>query len=136
MTSYPQSFWNLSNHSLDTSWSEPQKEAARAWAGPQHRLLLREAPFPNIDPEADTEAVEVLVEEQLATLGALGCQAGDPILVQGEFSFVVGIVPRLKQMGLIPLCATSRRLGKEALQSDGSVLKSYIFEFVRFRNYP
>ena len=128
-------FWNLSNHEIERSWPEAQKNAARKWAGVNQTLLLKDLSFPQIDPDLASEIVGQLAADYSSRLQALGCQSGEPILVQGEFTFVLAIVPLLQEMGLVPLCATSRRLGHEVLEADGTVTKSYRFEFVRFREY-
>jgi hypothetical protein len=131
----PRKFWNLSNHPWETSWGEVQQQAARLWADPVHQLVLYDVPFPFVDPEAEEDRVLALVDSTLEWLKDAGFVKGEPILVQGEFSLVVALVPRLKELGLIPLCATTRRIAKEELQSDESVIRSHIFQFVQFRNY-
>ena len=83
----------------------------------------------------DSKWVGELAREFVTNLQQKGCRRGEPILVQGEFTFVVAIVPLLQQIGLVPLCATSRRMGREVLEPDGTVTKAYRFEFATFREY-
>ena len=133
--SFPQHFWNLSNHSVKKSWPDTQRAAAEAWAGHSRPLILEDVPFPQIDPEMDSKRVGELAQEFVSNLEARGCRQGEPILVQGEFTFVVAIVPLLQLIGLVPLCATSLRMGCEVLEPDGTVTKAYRFEFATFREY-
>jgi len=127
-------FWNLSNHRLATAWSTAQQRAARAWRGVEH--VLRDHPFPAVDPQASAAVLPLLADRVVADLLAQGAQPGDPVLVQGEFGLVVALVPRLRSAGLLPLHATSNRDAVEEAQPDGSVVLAHTFRFVRFREYP
>ena len=89
-----------------------------------------------MDPQAPVEAVVALAERTLADLLAAGAQPGEPILVMGEFTLVVALVPRLQARGLIPLATTTLRASEETTQPDGSVTKRQCFRFVAFRPYP
>jgi len=132
----PNLFWNLSNHPWDVSWSRSQKKAAMGWAGPGVHLQPRDHPFPPVDPGADLAGILALAGHTVDAIKAAGGRPGEPILVQGEFSLVLALVPWLQEEGLVPLCATSRRVAHEELRPDGTVLRSNIFQFVQFRRYP
>jgi hypothetical protein len=133
MSQAPRIFWNLSNHRLADAWSPAQAEAARVWEG--LRLEPRDFPFPPVDPEAKSEAVQALAEATLRGLEATGARPGEPVLVMGEFTLAFELVGRLAQRGLVPVTATTRRDATQQLQPDGSVSMVHQFRFVRFRRY-
>ena len=126
-------FWNLSNHSVQSAWTPTQKAAAEAWGG--EIQSLREIPFPAVDPEADPQAVAELAERVMVALREAGARPGDPIMVMGEFTLTHALVLRLKAAGLVPVTATTRREATERRQDDGSLVIQHTFRFVRFRAY-
>jgi len=129
----PAVFWNLSNHASNRSWSEAQVAAARVWGGSPR--LIRDVPFPLVDPESSREEVLRLAEVVRRSLLEAGALPGDPALVMGEFSLVHALVSLLQAEGLVPLTATTRRDATEELRPDGSVVMTHSFCFVRFRPY-
>ena len=126
-------FWNLSNHSVHSAWTPAQKAAAEAWGGESR--ILREIPFPAVDPEADHQAVGELAERVMGALLEAGARPGDPIMVMGEFTLTHALVLRLKAAGLVPVTATTHREATERRQGDGSLVIQHTFRFVRFRQY-
>lgn len=127
------SFWNLSNHAVATSWSMDQITAAIRWGGVSR--ILREFPFPAVDPESDGEAIRAKAAALVTSMREQGARAGDPVMVMGEFTLVHALVMRLKAVGLVPLAATTVRKVEERLLPDGSLELQHSFRFVRFRTY-
>lgn len=128
-------FWNLSNHPLETAWSQDQRAAAGSWGGGLKREL-RDIPFPLVDPFASPADISFLAEATLAKLRGEGGHSGDPVLVMGEQTLTFALVLALQEAGFLPLSATTRREAQEALCPDGSVRKNHTFRFVQFRPYP
>ncbi|PIE72265.1 MAG: hypothetical protein CSA20_08755 [Deltaproteobacteria bacterium] len=60
---------------------------------------------------------------------------GDIVLVQGDFGAVYLMVVFLKEIGCVPVYATTRRKAVERLLDDGTVELSHSFRHVRFRKY-
>jgi hypothetical protein len=58
----------------------------------------------------------------------------DLVLIQGDFGAVYQMVNFAKELGLIPVYATTNREIEE-FEKDGKTLKKSIFEHVRFREY-
>lgn len=114
-------FVNISNHKLE-DWPPEQTAAAQALAP-----TLRELPFPTVDPDADEEAVTVLVESIVADVPPNTTHA----MVQGEFTLTFALVRRLQARGIICLAATTHR--DVISEPDGS--RRYRFRFRRFRCY-
>ncbi len=64
----------------------------------------------------------------------LAAKSGDYILIQGDFGAVYEMVTFSKNLGLIPIYATTKREVVEEKQGDKIVKKS-IFKHIRFRKY-
>ncbi|GAB4397434.1 MAG: CRISPR-associated protein Csx20 [Microscillaceae bacterium] len=62
-------------------------------------------------------------------------QAGDFALVQGDFGLAFILVQNCKEIGVIPVYATTERQSVEVVQADGSVLTQRVFKHRRFRKY-
>ena len=58
----------------------------------------------------------------------------DVLIVQGDFASTFIIVDFALKNGLIPICATTKRVAKESRQGE-TVKREYIFEHVCFRKY-
>lgn len=130
-----QTFWNLSNHSVETSWPETQKEAARTWGGGTRPLELEDVGFPLVDPDLDREGVAKLGEAALAALDARGPVPGEPVHVMGELTLTHALVLGLKARGLVPLASTTVREVTTMQGADGGLVKQSQFRFRRFRAY-
>ncbi len=61
--------------------------------------------------------------------------AGDYVLVQGEFGVTFFLVDWCFNNDFIPLYATSRREYTEKTNSDGSIERNHVFRHVQFRKY-
>ena len=62
-------------------------------------------------------------------------EAGDKIIVQGEFGATFSLVGWLQRKGYSVYYATSRRKVAETVKGD-QVLMQRLFEHVNFREYP
>ena len=60
---------------------------------------------------------------------------GDVVLVQGDFGATCWMAAYVRSLGGIPVYATTRRRAEERKEGD-KVLKTSVFEHVRFREYP
>ena len=61
-------------------------------------------------------------------------KTGDIVLVQGDFGATYGIVEFCKKLGVKAVYATTKRIIKEGFVGN-QVVKSSVFEHVRFREY-
>lgn len=123
------SFVNLSNHPVAT-WSDAQREAAIALG---HGVPCDlEGAMPLVAPEAGTDAVwalaDVLTERALAQ-GARGA------MVSTDFTLTCALVERLEARGVRCYAATTARRSSERVREDGSVERTMVFRFVRWRAY-
>lgn len=118
-------FINCSNHN-SMNWSRSQISAAQKWGE------IVDFPFPAVDAYADEEQVLNLAEETLAKLLEM---KPDAVMCQGEFTLVYALVSKLKEQGITVLAACSQRKTVEEKKPDGSIEKTSIFEFVRYRYY-
>lgn len=125
-------FYNISNHpskNADGSWAwgEAQREAA---------LLLGNGEIidikgPMVDPTADTEAV---VEQARGLVANI--PVGATVHAMSDFTLTVALVKVLRERGCAPVFATTKRVAIETPNPDGTLTKTAVFEFVRFRPAP
>ncbi len=115
-------FLNLSNHP-SSSWAAPQRRAAEALA-PE----VVDLPFPEVDPEADLEALHALADATVREAPAAAAVA----MVMGEHTLVPLLVRGLREKGVRCVSATTRRSSEDL--PDGG--RRVHFHFVRFRDYP
>lgn len=64
----------------------------------------------------------------------LSAEKNDVLIVQGDFASTFMIVDFALKNGLIPICATTKRVAKESRQGE-TVKREYIFEHICFRKY-
>lgn len=83
-------------------------------------------------PDASSEQIEVLAEEETAKIVAQNPAA---VLCQGEMTLTYEIVKCLKASGIDVYAACSDRVTKEFVQEDGTTKREAIFDFVGFREY-
>lgn len=86
----------------------------------------------NISPDCNLDLVEHLKPivdffEKSENMGY--------VLVQGDFGATYYMVSRLKNLGYIPIYATTKREVIEETQNDGTILTKRIFKHVCFRIY-
>ncbi|SLM28429.1 conserved exported hypothetical protein [Desulfamplus magnetovallimortis] len=60
---------------------------------------------------------------------------GDFALIQGDFGATFLMVLYAKDIGLVPIYATTERKATEIMQSDGTLTIEHIFKHRRFREY-
>ena len=123
-------FINFSNHQT-SKWSIEQKNAAYALADTDHVVDMK---FPKVPTDADSDEIERLAFEYVATMRELIGDEEGYVMVQGEASLSCAVVQMLNNPAnykITPVCATTERIAKE--MPDGSINRK--FEFVRFREY-
>lgn len=60
---------------------------------------------------------------------------GEIICIQGEWGYTHNIVNFCKEIGIIPVYATTKRVCKEIKNDEGSVIKISKFKHVKFKKY-
>jgi hypothetical protein len=119
---------NLSNHPV-AKWSPAQQSNATELFGETVDMA-----FPNVDPNASTEAVLALAKEHLfRVLETEKLAHGEPVTVHvmGEMGFTHAFVTLSKEAG-IP-CVHSTSVRDSIPNPDGS--KTAQFRFAQFRAY-
>ena len=82
----------------------------------------------------DLENITQFLEEYFNALKKNG-KRGDYFLIQGDYGATYQLVNFAKDLGLIPIYATTNRVSKEILNPDGTISKQNIFKHCRFRKY-
>lgn len=118
-------FINHTNHP-SSKWDENQLAAAKEYGE------IRDLPFPNVDPDFDTEKVRELVDSFFKEIADINPSC---VLCQGEFVYVYHMVQKLKAAGIKAVASCSERNVKETVDGSGNNVKTIIFSFVRFRDY-
>lgn len=60
---------------------------------------------------------------------------GDYALIQGDFGLSYAMVNACKELGLVPIYATTKRESQETVNEAGEVTKTLRFKHIRFRKY-
>lgn len=60
---------------------------------------------------------------------------GDYALIQGDFGLSYALVNASKELGLVPIYATTKRESQETVNEAGEVTKTLRFKHIRFRKY-
>lgn len=60
---------------------------------------------------------------------------GDYALIQGDFGLTYAMVNACKELGLVPIYATTKRESEETVNEAGEVIKTLRFKHIRFRRY-
>lgn len=118
-------FINFSNHPSN-NWSVYQKETAEKYGE------IIDISFPNVEPEMDEAGIEKLAEECYEKIKNSNPAA---VMCQGEFGLSYKVIQLLKKDNYKVLYACSKRETIEEKRDDGSISKSSIFRFVKFREY-
>ena len=116
-------FINLSNHP-SAGWPEAQRKAASGYGD------IMDLSFPDISPEAGSEAIEAIASEYVEKVREMAVGAEATVHVMGEMNFTYALVSQLKAFGIRCLASTTERYVEE---KDGA--KTSYFKFVRFREY-
>jgi hypothetical protein len=93
---------------------------------------IRDVPFPEVPPEADSDDVSAMAAQWAERIAAMNPSA---VMVQGEYTLAFTIVRDLQSRGVHCYAATTRRVVEVTKAADGEVSKMSRFEFVRFREY-
>lgn len=127
----PKILFNISNHKSE-SWTEKQKAEFD---------IIIDIPFPNVSPTADTSDVIDVAYNVVKELNKKLKETDDirknsitVIYIAGEFtlSYLLYEYIRVNTTAFIAIPTTERRTVEEMLP-DGSIRKTSIFEFVRWR---
>ena len=126
-------FINLSNHP-SSKWVGKQRLDAT-----KNNAELVDIQFPNIDPAATDNDIDMLVNEYVNKILAF---VGDDkktrlediiVHVMGEMTFTYKLVDRLlNYYGIQCVASTTKRI---VIENEEDVTKTSIFEFVQFRKY-
>lgn len=119
-------FINYSNHP-SAMWSAAQRSAAEEYGE------IVDLEFRKISSTDGKEDIRRQAQEEFQRImerhpGAVMCQ--------GEFTLTYALVQMLQQAGIPVLVACSERSAEEHLDEHGNSVKTSLFRFVRFREYP
>ncbi len=112
---------NLSNHP-SSNWPQEQMDAAIQQYG-----SVQDLPFPQIDPEADSDQIDQLVEKFVHKITKINPSA---VHIMGEMTFTYKLVTRLKDLGIACIASTTQRITQES-----NNIKTSVFKFIQFRSY-
>jgi hypothetical protein len=119
---------NLSNHPTSV-WEANQIIQAEKQYG-----VVRDLPFPSINPCLSTSEIKQLAEDNYLKIIDLLKESNDlnnAVHIMGELTFVFALVEKLKTKKIDALASTTDR--SAVTQTDGSKLSKFIFK--KFRNY-
>lgn len=122
-------FINISNHPT-SKWGNKQLEAAKALG-----KYIIDIPFPSVPSEMPVEDLKSLIPE-LSYYDEEGectivIKKSAVVHLMGESTLVHLMVDELQRMGFTVVASTTER---KSVEKDG--VKTSIFEFVQFRQYP
>lgn len=118
---------NISNHP-STKWGDRQLDAAKEWCCGK----VIDIPFPLVPPTFTPEEVEALAKTLADKVTTLGCST---VHVMGESGLVFALVSLFYPAGIQAIHSTTERKVVEKTEEDGTVTKTAVFEFVKFRAY-
>jgi len=122
-------FINLSNHPIDT-WSEAQRQGAlELGLGTPVELA---GGMPLVPPEAGPDDIAKLAEDIVGRAMKQGVRGA---FVAGEFTLTYALIQALCRQNIRCFTATTKRQASEVVAPDGSVTRSSVFAFVRWREY-
>ncbi|MDE5946520.1 MAG: hypothetical protein K2G63_04340 [Oscillospiraceae bacterium] len=116
---------NCTNHPVG-EWSAEQLTAANKWG------KIKEIPFPQVSPYATSTDIDIIAEQLSNEI--LKFQP-DAAVVQGEMTLCYALISKLKCKGIMVLAATSERKTITEKGTDGSTIKTSLFQFAAFREY-
>lgn len=117
-------FLNISNHP-SSLWSDRQLTAAEEYG------IIRDIPFPQVNPEMDEQYIERLADSLCDRIYAEFGREKYVVHIMGEMSFTFAVVSRLNKEGIKCMVSTTER--KSVDNTNGT--KTVSFDFVRFRGY-
>lgn len=118
----------ITNHNPE-KWDEEQK---KGW----DEIIF--VPFPNIPSELDTESVAEIADEIYDIVMSFYRKCDDEyvsgyIMLQGEFSLCKLVFDKLHKENVKWAFPTTDRKVIEKINEDGTVTKTSVFQFVRWR---
>lgn len=116
---------NCTNHPAGECSAE-QLIAANKWGE------IKEIPFPKVSPYATSTDIDIIAENLSGEILKFN---PDAVVVQGEMTLCYALVNKLKCKGVIVLAATSERKTITEKGTDGSTIKTSLFQFATFREY-
>ena len=116
---------NFSNHPYEM-WAQPQREAAKCYGE------VVDFPFPQVDSAWSVEEIRRRVDDIADRIEAL---EPDAVLAAGEFTLLFMLVDRLLGDGVKVICTCSKRIAAAEMKPDGTVEKTSVFSFEKFRDY-
>ena len=122
-------FINLSNHQ-SSKWSSAQLESAFALTSDNH---VMDIPFPAVPSTATTEDIITIADGLHHKVMANKPEA---IMVAGEFTLAYVMIELCLRAGLKVVAACSERRTQEVVNEDGTTIKTTVFEFIQFREFP
>ena len=117
-------FLNISNHP-SSMWNNRQQAAAASYGD------VVDIPFPIVDPDADSQELQTLVQDSVQKILSMGDANSITVHIMGEMTFTFMVVTRLKELGIRCVASTTER--KTTYNDDGTKLSE--FSFVKFREY-
>lgn len=118
-------FLNISNHP-SSLWSEKQKKAAENF-GP-----IIDISFPDVNPSASEEEINAMAEELFTKAMKFSPSA---VMCQGEFTLSYCLISMFLRHEIKCLAACTERRTVEVPQEDGTIIKTSLYDFVKFREY-
>lgn len=118
-------FLNFTNHN-NKDWSNKQLEHAKKYG---EIVFLH---FPEVDPCASSEDIIQIADFWVTQIKKMSPAI---VLCQGEMTLTFAIVTRLKACNIKVVSATSKRVVSECLNDLGNTVKTYLYEFISFREY-
>lgn len=112
---------NFSNHPSH-QWPRNQMQTAVTGYG-----SVQDLPFPQINPEWNSDQVLQLVEAYETEIRQINPAA---VHIMGELTFTYMLVNKLTSIGIPCVASTTKRNVKEEKS-----IKTSVFEFVKFRSY-
>lgn len=122
-------FINLSNHP-SSKWSSAQLESAFALTSDNH---VMDIPFPAVPSTATTEDILTIADGLHHKVMANKPEA---IMVAGEFTLAYTMIELCIRAGIKVVAACSERRTQEVVNEDGTTIKTTVFEFIQFREFP
>ena len=121
----------LFSHTL----SEKQREDAKKSYGVSEFIYLKrelQQIWSNISE--DVENISGLLKD-IKNFIKVTAKKDDIVLIQGDFGAVYEMINFSKELGLITVYATTKRVASENINENGQSIKKSLFEHRRFREY-
>lgn len=121
---------NLTHHP-SAGWAEHQRNAASRLFPTGTSITITDYPFPQVDAQATTEAVDQLADDLANDISLRYAPNATVVHLMGEMTLVVALVARLQGLGYRVVASTTERVVQQLSISERKLL----FNFVAFREY-